>query len=179
MSVINEQIILSCLEKIIEPISGRNVVELGIISGLVVKEGNIGFALEINPAEVNEMEIVRKQCEEAVYALNGVSSVSVVMTAEQAPAAPAQKSPPPPQQQPSQKPEVPGVAAIVAIASGKGGVGKSTCAVNIALGLQAHGLKVGMLDADVYGPSLPRMLGISGKPDSKDGKKLIPMENGA
>jgi ATP-binding protein involved in chromosome partitioning len=177
MSVINEQIILSCLERIIEPKSGRNVVELGIISGLVVKEGNVGFALEINPADANEMEIVRKQCEDAVFALNGISSVSAVMTAEQAPAAPAQKTPPPPQQQqPSQKPEVPGVAAIVAIASGKGGVGKSTCAVNIALGLQAQGLKVGMLDADVYGPSLPRMLGISGKPDSKDGKKLIPME---
>jgi ATP-binding protein involved in chromosome partitioning len=175
MSVINEQIILSCLEKINEPKSGKNVVELGIISGLIVKDGNVGFALEINPADANDMEIVRKQCEDAVYSLNGVSSVSAVMTAEQAPAAPAPKSPPP-QKQPSQKPEVPGVAAIVAVASGKGGVGKSTCAVNIALGLQAQGLKVGMLDADVYGPSLPRMLGISGKPDSKDGKKLIPME---
>jgi ATP-binding protein involved in chromosome partitioning len=175
MSVINEQIILNCLEKIIEPKSGKNVVNLGIISGLIIKDGNVGFALEINPADANDMEIVRKQCEDAVYALNGVSSVSAVMTAEQAPPAEKPKSPPP-QQQPSQKPEVPGVAAIVAVASGKGGVGKSTCAVNIALGLQAQGLKVGMLDADVYGPSLPRMLGISGKPDSKDGKKLIPME---
>src|SRR5690606_14324621 len=75
------------------------------------------------------------------------------------------------------KPTVPGVAAIVAVASGKGGVGKSTSAVNLALGLQALGLKVGMLDADVYGPSLPRMLGLKGKPQTKDGKKLLPMEN--
>ncbi|MCF8468726.1 MAG: iron-sulfur cluster carrier protein ApbC [Sneathiella sp.] len=178
MSSINEQTILDCLEKVIDDKSGKSVVALGLIAGLVIKDGNVGFALEINPSEAGEMEILRKKCEDAVFALPGVKSVSAVLTAEQA--APA-ASPPPQrphqhQQQPAQKPEVPGVAAIVAVASGKGGVGKSTCAVNIALGLQALGLKIGMLDADVYGPSLPRMLGLKGKPQSKDGKKLVPME---
>jgi Mrp family chromosome partitioning ATPase len=72
---------------------------------------------------------------------------------------------------------VPGVGAIVAVASGKGGVGKSTVAANLALGLRANGLRVGVLDADIYGPSMPRMLGISGRPRSRDGKTLIPMEN--
>ncbi len=178
MSAINEQTILNCLEKIIDPKTGKSVVALGLIAGLLVKDGNVGFALEINPKDANEMEPLRKKCEEAVFSLPGVKSVSAVLTAEQSAEAPPQ-SPPraqPQQQQPAQKPEVPGVAAIVAVASGKGGVGKSTCAVNLALGLEALGLKVGMLDADVYGPSLPRMLGLKGKPQSKDGKKLIPME---
>ncbi|MEX1036603.1 MAG: Mrp/NBP35 family ATP-binding protein [Sneathiella sp.] len=180
MSEINEQTILDCLGKIIDQKTGRSVVALGLIAGLVIKEGNVGFALEIDPKDAGEMEALRRKCEEAVFNLPGVKSVSAVLTAEQSAApAPEAKAPSraqPQQQQPAQKPEVPGVAAIVAVASGKGGVGKSTCAVNIALGLSALGLKVGMLDADVYGPSLPRMLGLKGKPQSKDGKKLIPME---
>ncbi|GLQ06415.1 iron-sulfur cluster carrier protein ApbC [Sneathiella chinensis] len=175
MAGVTEETILKHLSRIVEKKSGKDVVSLGLISGLVVRDGNVGFALEINPADAAEMEILRKECEQAVFGMDGVKSVSAVLTAEKSAAAPT-AAPRAQQQAAPQKPEVPGVASIIAVASGKGGVGKSTSAVNLALGLAAQGLNVGMLDADIYGPSLPRMLGISGKPDTKDGKTLIPME---
>jgi len=174
MRTITEQDILSHLARIIEKKSGKDIISLGMVSGLAVKDGNVAFALEINPADAGEMEVLRKETEHAVYGMNGVKSVSVVLTAEKSSQSAAPQKPAP--KQPAQKPEVPGVASIIAVASGKGGVGKSTCAVNIALGLAAQGLSVGMLDADIYGPSLPRMLGLSGKPDTVNGKKLKPME---
>jgi ATP-binding protein involved in chromosome partitioning len=101
--------------------------------------------------------------------LSGVVSVTAVLTAERQP-----ETEKPPE---AEKPLVPGVGAIIAVASGKGGVGKSTVAVNLALGLAAAGHKIGVLDADIYGPSMPRMMGITGRPASPDGKVLIPMEN--
>ena len=130
------------------------------------------------------LEPLRKAAEAAVEALPGVLSVTAVLTAESRP--PQTQRPPPhahahppgaPGNQIGRRGAVPGVGAIVAVASGKGGVGKSTVAANLALGLKANGLSVGVLDADIYGPSMPRMLGLSGRPQTKDGKTLIPMEN--
>ena len=127
------------------------------------------------------MEPLRKAAEKAVEGLPQVLSVTAVLTAHSGKG--AADSAPPPGQRPAaggatgERPLVPGVKSIVAVASGKGGVGKSTTAVNMALGLAAGGHSVGMLDADIYGPSLPRMMGISGRPTSHDGKTLEPMQN--
>ena len=174
--------VLRALDQVIDPVSGRSVVQQDMIAGLVLKDGHAGFALEVAPARGPGAEPLRKACETAVAALPGVLSVTAVLTAHQgdgqqvaehhhvrAPAKPRpQHAPPPPQ-------GIPGVAAIIAVASGKGGVGKSTVAVNLALGLSKLGLKVGLLDADIYGPSVPRLLDIREKPGT-DGKKLIPIE---
>ena len=179
--------ILAALETVATP-DGTPITEAGIVQGLVIRDGNVGFALEIDPARANEMEVVRESAATAVRQVPGVLSVTAVLTAHNE--APSSLPPPQQQQQQQSQPQssghqpggktgpldIPGVRAIVAVASGKGGVGKSTLAVNIALGLHALGLKVGLLDADVYGPSIPRMLGLNRKPDTSDNKKLVPLD---
>ena len=165
--------ILKALDAIIDPISGRSVVHQDMIQGLVVKGGHVGFALEVPAARGRGAEPLRQTCEDAVHALPGVLSVTAVLTAHQGPEpAPRHSHRHAGEQRHSPTPStgIPGVGAIIAVASGKGGVGKSTVAVNLALGLQALGLKVGLLDADIYGPSIPRLLGITEKPDSYDSK---------
>ena len=160
--------VLKVLDQIIDPVSGRSVVHQGLIQGLVVRDGHIGFALEVPAARGREAEPLRVTCAKAVEAMPGVLSVTAVLTAHQ-------EQKPQRAAQPPQPAGVPGVKAIIAVASGKGGVGKSTVAVNLALGLSHLGLKVGLLDADIYGPSVPRLLDITDKPEA-DGKKLKPME---
>jgi ATP-binding protein involved in chromosome partitioning len=177
MAVLTEQQILDALRHVADPDKGADIVSLGMVSGLVIRDGNVAFAIEVDRERGPQLEPLRKAAEEVVEALPGVLSVTAVLTAQ----APARGRPQPrpagPASARTARGGVPGVDTIVAVASGKGGVGKSTVAANLALGLKANGLRVGVLDADIYGPSMPRMLGISGRPRSRDGKSLIPMEN--
>jgi ATP-binding protein involved in chromosome partitioning len=179
MAAVTERQILDALGHIADPDKGADIVSLGMVSGVVVRDGNVAFAIEVEPERGPRLEPLRKAAEKAVEALPDVLSVTAVLTAQ---AKPRSRSTP---QQPTpvaggraERGTVPGVRAIVAVASGKGGVGKSTVAANLALGLRANGLRVGVLDADIYGPSMPRMLGLSGRrPESRDGKILTPLEN--
>lgn len=176
MSAINEEQILNALKAVKD--GDQDIVALGMVSGLQIKDGHVAFAIEVDPARGAEMEPLRKEAEKTVHALDGVLSATVVLTAE------SNNSAPPQQGGEHQHPAgtgpnaimMPGVKSILAVASGKGGVGKSTTSVNLALALAADGLKVGILDADIYGPSIPRMLGVSGEPSSSDGNTLDPME---
>jgi ATP-binding protein involved in chromosome partitioning len=190
MAHISEEQIRHALSSVAVPTRDGDVVSLGMISGVVVKDGNVGFSIEIDPAEKDALEPMRQTAEETVRALAGVVSATAVLTAESAPSGqPAQShahthshgqgpgAQGGPQAGPQAASGIPGVGAIIAVASGKGGVGKSTVAVNLALALAANGQRVGMLDADIYGPSLPRMMGIGGRPHSPDGKVIDPMKS--
>lgn len=166
--------VLKTLDEIIDPSSGRSVVHEDMIQGLVVRDGHVGFALEVDPKRGRDAEPLRAACEAAVATMRGVLSVTAVLTAHEERHVRGRDAGARPE-----RPQVPsgieGVAAVIAVASGKGGVGKSTVAVNLAIGLSKLGLKVGLLDADIYGPSVPRLLNIREKPES-DGKKLKPIE---
>ncbi|TMJ78011.1 MAG: Mrp/NBP35 family ATP-binding protein, partial [Alphaproteobacteria bacterium] len=179
---VTENMILDALRAVRDPERDGDIVSLGMVTGVVIRDGNVGFAIEVEPERGARLEPLRKAAERAVEALPDVMSVTAVLTAEAkppggarsaAPAAAAAQAAP----AAGKSAIAPGVRAIVAVASGKGGVGKSTVAANLALGLKANGLRVGVLDADIYGPSMPRMLGITGKPQMADAKILRPMEN--
>jgi ATP-binding protein involved in chromosome partitioning len=176
MTAITERQILEALGQVVDPEKAADIVSLGMVSGVVARDGNVAFAIEVEPERGPRLEPLRKAAEKAVEALPDVLSVTAVLTAQTAPR--ERPAPQPAAGRRAERGTVPGVRAIVAVASGKGGVGKSTVAANLALGLRANGLRVGVLDADIYGPSMPRMLGLAGqRPESRDGKILTPLEN--
>jgi ATP-binding protein involved in chromosome partitioning len=155
----------------------QDIVSAGFLGGIAIKNGSVQATLEIDPKTAASMEPVRKEAESCISTIPGVLSATVVMTAESKPKTAATSTPnnnaP---QAGSDGGAIPGVGAIIAVASGKGGVGKSTVAANLATALARQGLNVGLLDADIYGPSMPRMLGRTERPDSPDGKQLIPLK---
>jgi ATP-binding protein involved in chromosome partitioning len=172
MPAVKQDDVLNALARIPDPASGGTLISAGLIQGLVVKDGHVSFAVEVSPERGAAAEPIRRQAEAAVTALPGVLSVTAVLTAHQeaSHSATAQRAAPP------QPAGIPGVTAIIAVASGKGGVGKSTVAANLAIALAKLGLKTGLLDADIYGPSVPRLFDIREKPRSTDGKTLQPIE---
>ncbi|HLZ02001.1 MAG TPA: iron-sulfur cluster carrier protein ApbC [Bradyrhizobium sp.] len=192
MSVTQQQV-LDALAKVTSP-RGVALTEAGVLSAIAVTDGKVFFSINVDAHEARAWEDVRARAESAVRAIPGVATAMIALTAERKPGS----APPPPPRRPaggvppasahrhppqppggspmSRQAQIPGVAAVIAVASGKGGVGKSTTALNLALGLRDLGLKVGLLDADIYGPSMPRLTGIRNKPELTDDKKMIPIE---
>ena len=166
---------LGALKSVSDPVTGDDIVAAGLVRALNVEGGRILFVLEIDPKLAQTYEPVRADAEARMKALPGAEDVSILMTAH------TEKAPP--DLKPSARPgpqgpeKIPGIDRVLAIASGKGGVGKSTVSANLACALAQSGRRVGLLDADVYGPSQPRMLGVSGRPSSPDGKTILPMRN--
>jgi ATP-binding protein involved in chromosome partitioning len=190
MADITSKDVLERLRTVRGPDMQGNIVDLGLVSDVFISDGKAYFSITVPAERAKELDPMRQAAERAVKEMPGMKGAFAALTADkraggaQAPARPV-ASPAAAHSHaghghaapPQRKPGIPGVKHIIAIASGKGGVGKSTTAVNIALGLKALGLAVGVLDADIYGPSIPRLMGLSGRPEQIDGKLIKPMEN--
>lgn len=175
MTNINEDLILEALKEIEDPSQSKDIVSLGLINNITIKDSNVAVTLEVPVHRGASMEPIRKLAQERVLNIKDVTSATVVVTAhenkEKTSTFETDK------EDKVEKVLESNVKRFVAIGSGKGGVGKSTTSANIAIALKLEGYKVGLLDADVYGPSQPRMLGVSGRPASVGGDMVAPLQN--